>query len=164
MAGLTRDWEARLAAVQQAAERAAGDAQRAAAEREVLAGELARVNAQSAFIRQVASLTPDQLAFVGRVKSSVILEAGAIEPAEYISLPGAVDLLSRADVHEYMQDCGPGYLCPIGHYGEGSEARRVAEEITAFMVANRYAEAAAGNRPARWLLREAGLKAIGEGA
>ena len=127
-----------------------------------VAGEIARVNAQAAFIRQVASLTPEQLAFVGRVKATVVLEPGSIEPEQCILL-GNNELILRQEVRDFIQRCDEVYLCPVSRWSEGTEQRHVAELVTAFMVKNQYAETATSRYAAKWLLREAGLKAIGEG-
>jgi len=127
------------------------------------AGRVAEINAVTAQLRQVASLTPEQLALVGRVDVELVLDPSGAVPKELILL-GDNELYPRQAVHRFIADGGPIYLCPAGHYADNTVERRVAQLVTELMVKSQYAEPAAGNRPARWLLREAGLRKIGEGA
>jgi hypothetical protein len=128
-----------------------------------ISGDLAMKQVNNVTLQIISGMTAEQLALVGRIHASLILEpgVGGVEPEECILL-GDNELIPRAVVKAFVRDCGPAYLCPVGHYSADTLERHAAELMTKFMVDNRYAEPAAGNKSARWLLREAGLRAIGE--
>ena len=77
----------------------------------------------------------------------------AVSAASDSAIPG----VSRAFLGDFLRSCaqdkktGAEYLPAVRMWGDGSAERRQAEAITAYFISHDWAQAAEGNRPARFV-------------
>lgn len=121
--------------------------------------ELQLLDARRQFLLQIQALNPDQLKAVGLFRLGVEVTPDDYGPI-YRYRIGEVDF-TFDELSAFWTASGKVYLAPVGRWGEGSRMRKVAEVITAWLIADGCAERASGPNPARWIDRERAAVKLG---
>lgn len=117
------------------------------------------VNAVERMTHQVLQATPEQAKIISSLTAIIICEAGSGDPIWRLRI--ADTEWDWDTVSDFVRQSKGPYLAAVGEWSEGSPGRSLAQKATALLIARGLAEPAAGNRPARWVDRAGGLRAIG---
>jgi hypothetical protein len=126
-------------------------------------GELMAARAQTeraALVEVISRMTPEQISVMSSFAPVVEVLTG-LSGGPIYQLRTQTGLVPLGFVEEFLSRAEPGFLAPVRSWGEGTTARRYAEEFTGFMCYLGFAEAAAGSRPARWIDEAGAMAAIG---
>ena len=118
------------------------------------------LEAENTKLRSLGVLNSDQIAALGHYLATIETIPGMnMLPIQFLIVGDRK--IDFAFVDEFLASGTRDYLAPVRRWSEGSNKRLDADALTAFLVANQFAEPPAGNMPARWRDRVGGLASIG---
>jgi hypothetical protein len=124
------------------------------------AAEAELIHTRLQFVKTVQQLTPDQLDALGKFRATIGVIPGInTDPLFQLQIGGV--WVPWDFVQEFLDRGSETHLAEVRGWAEGGKKREYAQILTAFFVANHFAEPAAGNQSAAWRDRVGGLLSIG---
>lgn len=108
----------------------------------------------------LSHLTPMQLEALNQYVPVVNILGGTPAPVFQLKTPGG-DIPWTFITDTFLPQCNDVYLAPVSSWSEGSHDRIYAEALTRYFITLGFAGEAIGNKPAKWLNKDAAMKWIG---